>query len=781
MFYYDGFDRLIATADAMGNVTTNEYDARGSRIYTYTEGELVDVTGDANNVRLYEADYEYDALNRLVKTEVDFFDPNTQADINDGKVTTQYQYNDNSQVIKVIDDRGNQTQTSYDTANRKSVVIDAKGNKTTYAYDKNSNVTAVTEVEKSDIGDPNETFVTTRRYDNLNRLTRITDNNSNSTQYAYDSRGNRTRAVDARSHETRYEYDGRNRLLKTISDMDGDGAEANDINDIITTQTWDDSSRLTTQSDDKGNKSRYEYDPLNRQIKTTYPDGTSKTAGYDVHNNPIQTTDAAGNVVIYSYDPLGRLLEKAITPGAGVSGDTTFENFEYDGLSRLVYAEDDDSVVSISYDSLSNTTKETLNGKTTVSSYDGMRNKLSCKYPGGRSVNYTYEALNRIYTISDTNNIVAYAYIGPGRVQIRNYFNNTRTTYSYNNVRRITQTRHVRSLGPPIVIDDHNYIWDATYNKTQRKDNRVGGPLLTHDYAYDSIDRLVNTAITNPAPVRVTDYTLDGVGNRASVIGLPDPGFYTMSNTTPEPADEQMNQYTTSSFDSRLYDKNGNLNTINNGLPIQKGLTYDYRNQMVKVTDSNTGKVHTYSYDPLGRRIQKVIDSNGTPQTTRYFYAGRRVIEEQNGAGVTQATYVYGIYIDSVLNMQRGASKYYYHSDDLFNVMAVTDSSGNAVERYEYDDYGRPVDPTTLVPIIGSPSVIGNPYFFTGRNYDAETGLYYYRTRYLDPRAADSQPAIQSASGATNSISATLIPMLAVGRIHFSTQQDVAAVPTKSP
>jgi RHS repeat-associated protein len=208
-----------------------------------------------------------------------------------------------------------------------------------------------------------------------------------------------------------------------------------------------------------------------------------------------------------------------------------------------------------------------------------------------------------------------------------------------------------------------------------------------------------------------------------------------MSNTAPEPADGQMNQYTTSSFDSRLYDKNGDLNTINNGLPTQKGLTYDYRNQMVKVTDVNTGKVHTYSYDAMGRRIQKVIDSSGTPQTTRYFYAGRRVIEEQDGSGVTQATYVYGNYIDEVLNMQRGANKYYYHSDDLFSVMAITNADGNAVERYEYEDYGRPVDPTTLAPIVGSPSAIGNPYYFTGRNYDAETGLYYYRTRYLDPRA----------------------------------------------
>jgi RHS repeat-associated protein len=37
--------------------------------------------------------------------------------------------------------------------------------------------------------------------------------------------------------------------------------------------------------------------------------------------------------------------------------------------------------------------------------------------------------------------------------------------------------------------------------------------------------------------------------------------------------------------------------------------------------------------------------------------------------------------------------------------------------------------------VSGAPSGVGNPYFFTGREHDAETGLYNYRTRYLDPAA----------------------------------------------
>ena len=118
---------------------------------------------------------------------------------------------------------------------------------------------------------------------------------------------------------------------------------------------------------------------------------------------------------------------------------------------------------------------------------------------------------------------------------------------------------------------------------------------------------------------------------------------------------------------------------------------------------------------------------------TRYYYDSARVIEERNGAGTTTATYIYGLYIDEVLTMNRSATDYYYHCDELHNVVALTDGAGAVLERYEYDDYGQPVDTATLAPLAGSPSAAGNPYLFTGRRYDPETGWYYYRDRYLDP------------------------------------------------
>jgi RHS repeat-associated protein len=82
-------------------------------------------------------------------------------------------------------------------------------------------------------------------------------------------------------------------------------------------------------------------------------------------------------------------------------------------------------------------------------------------------------------------------------------------------------------------------------------------------------------------------------------------------------------------------------------------------------------------------------------------------------------------------------TKYYYHANNLYSVAALTDQAGAVVERYSYTAYGKPTfhNPTTGVPLSPQPtgSALGNPYLYTGRRLDAETGLYYYRARYYDP------------------------------------------------
>ena len=72
---------------------------------------------------------------------------------------------------------------------------------------------------------------------------------------------------------------------------------------------------------------------------------------------------------------------------------------------------------------------------------------------------------------------------------------------------------------------------------------------------------------------------------------------------------------------------------------------------------------------------------------------------------------------------------YYYHFDGLGSVAALSNNSGDTVETYSYDVFGA----ATIRDENGgeiSVSDCNNPYMFTGRRYDPEAGLYYYRARY---------------------------------------------------
>jgi len=83
--------------------------------------------------------------------------------------------------------------------------------------------------------------------------------------------------------------------------------------------------------------------------------------------------------------------------------------------------------------------------------------------------------------------------------------------------------------------------------------------------------------------------------------------------------------------------------------------------------------------------------------------------------------------------MTVGGLEYYYQTNSIGSIVALTDSTGVVVERYEYTAFGTPtfLKPDGTVKAVKK-SDYGNEYLFQGRRYDSETGLYYYRARYYD-------------------------------------------------
>jgi RHS repeat-associated protein len=83
--------------------------------------------------------------------------------------------------------------------------------------------------------------------------------------------------------------------------------------------------------------------------------------------------------------------------------------------------------------------------------------------------------------------------------------------------------------------------------------------------------------------------------------------------------------------------------------------------------------------------------------------------------------------------MVRNGEIYYYIADALGSIRTLVDTMGYIRQMYEYNAFGEIVQ---VLDEEGAPipinEAITNPYTFTGREYDPETGLYYYRARYYD-------------------------------------------------
>src|SRR5260370_131103 len=99
-------------------------------------------------------------MNRQVRSDAAFFDTLTQTPMGKGPATVQTSYNDNWQAVTKTDDNNHIKQYAYDRANRLATATDAKSNNVSYAYDANGNVISTTETDRSDLGNPMQTFVT---------------------------------------------------------------------------------------------------------------------------------------------------------------------------------------------------------------------------------------------------------------------------------------------------------------------------------------------------------------------------------------------------------------------------------------------------------------------------------------------------------------------------------------------------------------------------------------------------------------------------------------------
>lgn len=160
-------------------------------------------------------------------------------------------------------------------------------------------------------------------------------------------------------------------------------------------------------------------------------------------------------------------------------------------------------------------------------------------------------------------------------------------------------------------------------------------------------------------------------------------------------------------------------------------------NQLIRI-DFPDGGFSEYRYGGLGRRIEKSFVFGLQSEVFRYIYDGEDILMDYDGTNQLLAYYAHGPGIDEPLIMERfsvipaQAGIYFYLTDGLGSITELTDSTGQVVQSYLYDSFGnlKVFDDTgSLIPN----SSLLSPHTYTGREYDPESGLYYYRRRYYDP------------------------------------------------
>ncbi|WP_372371342.1 RHS repeat-associated core domain-containing protein [Candidatus Uabimicrobium sp. HlEnr_7] len=661
----DGFDRAKRVIDAVGNESIMTYDPDSNIIMTEvfgpTSGPSRSDNDTSGNVLLAKTEALYDEISRVFQSDAHLFVSDNVSTVRpvvlndndvspgDGKVTSFIDYDRNSRVTFTTSpspqNEAEITTIKYDGAQRRIQVIDAENNEQLIEYDKNSNPIRITSIDVNPTGRvTNETFTNINVYDSLNRIARTTDNIGQTNYFTYSSRNLLIRTADAQGPQiadplglfagnindegniSETKYDGLARAFESIRELriDGEGGNPLDLSNpsntdgkITETTTYDQNSRVLSVTDDNGNTTGYQYDNLNRLIKTVYADIRETTIEYDKDSNIIRTTDNNNNVCDYTFDAINRTIEKNISRSVSnnIEG-TTLQTFEYDGLSRLVTATDnndpndvnDNSTVLRKYDSLSRLVEEQQNGKVISMNWREGGDLADCTYPNERVISYTQDKLNRTKTIGDTgeNPIATYDYIG-GRVLERVYKNNTRltmlndtndTNIGYDNLPRLAQMRHLKN-GNNELITGYAY----GYNRVNFKEHKVNlkNPQFSELYKLDSLYRVVdfkrgtlaagNDSINGTAS-QTQDWQLDGVGNWANT---------TVDGTAQTQTVNEVNEYDSFNGVTFVHDDNGNLTDDGERL-----FTYDALNRIIEINSKEDNRViATYKYDFSNRRIEK--------------------------------------------------------------------------------------------------------------------------------------------------------------------------------
>ncbi len=183
-----------------------------------------------------------------------------------------------------------------------------------------------------------------------------------------------------------------------------------------------------------------------------------------------------------------------------------------------------------------------------------------------------------------------------------------------------------------------------------------------------------------------------------------------------------------------VYDDDGNMTTGFTPEGYALTMTYDAENRMISAQYTDSSSIvhrteYTYSGDSLLAEMKK-YDGGALTSTTRYVRAGFLPVQERDASNALTREYTWGLNlgggIGGLLTLKQNASDYFYLYDGKGNVSSLINSAQVLVANYRYDAFGV---------LMKKTATIDQPFQFSTKQYDQQTGQYYYGYRFYDPIA----------------------------------------------
>ncbi|MDR4506573.1 MAG: Ig-like domain-containing protein [Candidatus Scalindua sp.] len=618
---YDGIHRLTTIDDPDPITDTNDPDGRALVTFEY-DGVNKRAETDKKGHR---TEYDYDEINRLVKTReynsggglktapdalmVTYDDANNRVEETDRRTIKTTRQLDALQRLRELKRTGPDMATHYPLATNNEVLLE------TYEYDENSNKTLFID------GEGNKTRYT---YDAADRLVTMTEGLGSTkvesdTNYTYDKVNNILTVKDGRVHgstfDIKYDYDDR---YRKISETNGEKE--------TTQYKYDGNDNLVSMEEPKGGQeftTLYRYDELNTLLAV---DETQRGGGvtrffYDDNRNKIEQRDAEENRVTYSYDRLNRLTDTF----QHIGGTNTLRwQYGYDLNSNLSLIVDPKGqrVEMVEYDWLDRlVTKDYKDHDPSETGLDFQMQKCEYVYDGNSNITSITET-KQIGGVRDKREVTTQTFDPLNRLQ-------TSTHIDYDNTTKEIQYDYDKQGNRTKVIDPDGLITDYKYDERNRLDT------VTTEFGLPT-EGLTKYTWWEDSLLKKVEYPNGTVCDRESADSYD--AADRLMKTINRPADPSLPIFSVYSY---TYDENSNRWTqvetqrVLHGGNSEKTI-YDYDNlnrlRMVTYNDGGNPQILTYTYERNGNRKSEIGTDPHTGQPVDRLYT----YEELPGmAGVT--------------------------------------------------------------------------------------------------------------------------------------------------